>query len=778
MKQLRMRDWSRSLTKFMKAGLAALLLTAALSMSSGMLVAAPEAQATLRTTQVSPILTESHRLSAIAESQVLDVSLVLPLRNPAAAEELLRHVSTPGDPLYGKYLTPDEFHLQFSPSDDDVNVIKAFAARHNLTVNSISDNKTVIHVGGTVADINKAFNVTLFQYIAPDGRVVYGPDREPAVDESVSGRLLGILGLDNAAVLTPQCERVVPPLDIDSAIDSLEVYASTNAGLSPKDIKSVYNLTKASETGSGQVLGVFEQDTYTPSDITTYKNQFGIPNVTVTPVGVNGFNTGTKPGGGAAEVTLDIDMQLALAPGAKQILVYEGAGGSQSALDIYEKIADDNKAKEISTSWDWTESSIGSSQLLAEWAAFVQMALQGQSFFAAAGDEGAFSNETKTSYSLSLLDPASQPYVTAVGGTYLTDTPQITYTSESSWWDPSDKGRGKAGTGGGGGISVVWDMPWYQQYAWSSSSNPQGSLTMRNIPDVSLFGDYDEGGYAIYFHDPKNGAGWYGYNGTSAASPLWSAFAALANQNRASHGYANLGLANPMIYQVAEDPTKYAGDFHDIKDGSTNGYYKAVAGYDDSTGWGSFNGAPLLTDLAAPLLMPATISVTPNPVEEDVWATYTVTLNSPAPVGGTKFTLTSGTTNIGQYTIAAGSKTSSGGIKFFSTGTYSIGAQVTGYKATTNVTVLKTLEVGSVSASPNPVVVNKVFTVTVRLDNVAPTGGAKVALTWAGNNWTSITVPAGATSASWNYTDGSVGTFAIGASYGGNTVSTKLTIEK
>jgi hypothetical protein len=299
---------------------------------------------------------------------------------------------------------------------------------------------------------------------------------------------------------------------------------------------------------------------------------------------------------------------------------------------------------------------------------------------------------------------------------------------------------------------------------------------MRNIPDVSLFGDYDTGGYAIYYSDPKNGPNWYGYNGTSASSPLWSSFSALVNQQRANKGMPALGLANPLIYQIAEDPTKYAADFHDINDGSTNGYYKAVKGYDDSTGWGSFKGSALLSDMSAMEypIVPVSVSVTPNPIEVNTWGTYRATISAPAPAGGTLVTVTLGSSSIGAVTIPAGATSGTTGIEFFGTGTYTVGATVTGEEVTTSVSVVSGLKVGSVSVNPNPAVVGRVWTVTVTLDGTAPLGGTVVSLTWNGGKWTTLTVPAGETSTSWNYTDNSVGTDTIGASYGGNTVKTTL----
>jgi len=288
-------------------------------------------------------------------------------------------------------------------------------------------------------------------------------------------------------------------------------------------------------------------------------------------------------GSGAAEVTLDIELQAALATGASKILVYEGPNTTAGVIDTYNKIATDNIAKEISTSWGEAEQYETSTTRTAEQTAFKQMAAQGQTIYAAAGDSGAYDyRRTKPAVD----DPASQPYMCGVGGTSLTTNGAGgSYKSETTW----NGGSISAGAGGGG-ISSVWPIPSYQSGVVSAAS--KGSTTYRNVPDVSLDADPNTG-YAVYYN-----GGWTIYGGTSCAAPLWAAFTALVNQQRASAGKAPLGQANPAIYATAKS-SAYSLDFHDIADGSTNLYYPAVKGYDDATGWGSFQGSALLGALAA-----------------------------------------------------------------------------------------------------------------------------------------------------------------------------------
>jgi kumamolisin len=327
-------------------------------------------------------------------------------------------------------------------------------------------------------------------------------------------------------------------------------------------------------TGAGQTLALFELDGYTASDISAYESTYGLPNVPLENVLVDSATGGA--GGGAGEVTLDIELMLAVAPGASKIIVYEGPNNDQGILDTYAKIANENRAKSVSTSWGLSEDGSSSSFLQAENAIFKQMAAQGQSIFAAAGDDGANDNGS----SLSVDDPGSQPYVVGVGGTNLSTRGDGSYGSETTWHSGS--------SGGGGGVSAIWTQPDWQNGIATAVN--LGSISMRNVPDVSLDADPNTG-YAIYC----NGS-WGVWGGTSAAAPLWAGFTALVNQQRQANGLGPLGFANPSLYRIGQTGS-YGADFHDINDNSTNGHYPAVSGYDNATGWGSFNGDGLFQSL-------------------------------------------------------------------------------------------------------------------------------------------------------------------------------------
>ena len=502
-----------------------------------------------------------------SEEQQLPITVSLKLSNEADLEQKLTEMYTPGSASYGQFMTPDEFKAHYAPSQDQVNQVQAFLSKNGVQSVSIHPNGYLVSGTASVKSLNAMFGTEVHSYKSADGKTYFAPASEPKIPAELS--IQGIHGLNNVSKAHSYSHPEVTP----NAASGAPIKAGTghSGGLSPSDVNTSYNMP-TSVKGSGQVLGLFELDAFAQSDLTAYEQYYNLPNVLVTPISVDSANT-SSPGGGQAEVTLDIELMMAVAPGASNILVYEGPNTEQGMIDTYAKMASDNQAKSSSSSWGSSEGGTSSAQIQAENTIFMQMAAQGQSIFSAAGDSGANDNGS----SLSIDDPSGQPYMTAVGGTSLT-TNNGAYVSETTW------------SSGGGGISSVWPIPSWQQ-GLANSSN-KASSTMRNIPDVSLESDMSVG-YDIY-----EAGGWGTWGGTSCAAPIWAAFTALVNQERATNGMGTLGFANPAIYSIGRS-SRYGSDFHDIADGSTNGNYPAVTGFDDATGWGTPIGQGLFEDLTS-----------------------------------------------------------------------------------------------------------------------------------------------------------------------------------
>src|SRR5215469_5246756 len=126
-------------------------------------------------------------------------------------------------------------------------------------------------------------------------------------------------------------------------------------------------------------------------------------------------------------------------------------------------MADDDLAAQLSCSWSGGGPDPVSEQI------FLQMAAQGQTFFCASGDTGAYSGVPDF--------PCASPSVTQVGGTYLATDTNGNYYGEVVW----NRGGGVAGSGGVGPGVVI---PMWQLGVDMSTNG--GSTTCRNVPDVAL----------------------------------------------------------------------------------------------------------------------------------------------------------------------------------------------------------------------------------------------------------------------------------------------------
>jgi subtilase family serine protease len=255
--------------------------------------------------------------------------------------------------------------------------------------------------------------------------------------------------------------------------------------------------------GLGVNLAVFELSAYQHSDIVACANYFYGPRFTPPLVDITvdgGPLSPVCPAGdtcppdfnyyaGDIEVDADIEIQLAIAPDARHLYVYNAPNDftGQTTLDEYTKIASDNIADVVSSSWAVCENDAGAAYAQAENVIFEQMALQGQSMFGAAGDSGAFECiGDGTGNRVNVLDPTAQPWVTSVGGTSFESfnpdaKPNPSYpTGVETVWNvdnlcnsgaPSAVNDNQGGffwcangqTGaGGGGNSQFWGRPSYQ----------------------------------------------------------------------------------------------------------------------------------------------------------------------------------------------------------------------------------------------------------------------------------------------------------------------------
>jgi subtilase family serine protease len=333
-------------------------------------------------------------------------------------------------------------------------------------------------------------------------------------------------------------------------------------------------------SGAGQSLGLVEFYGYDAADLAAYFGNSGQVNkVPVNAVSTDRGSVGCLYAKGCddTEQTLDMTQALGMAPGLTQLNVYVGASDTAilSAMSVPPAGSITGKVDaQLSCSWGWGPADPATDDPL-----FKKFAAQGQSFFTAAGDSGAYGASTQYVY------PADDANVTVVGGTDLaTAGPGGPWSGETAWAE------------GGGGYYAPDNIPipsWQSAAiaAFNGRSGSKGSTTLRNSPDVAAEANFD-----FYVCADQAACTSNRYGGTSFAAPMWAGYMALVNQQAALEGQGPVGFLNAALYALGNaSGAGYAQALHDVAAGS-NGY-PAVPGFDLATGWGSPNGAGLINAL-------------------------------------------------------------------------------------------------------------------------------------------------------------------------------------
>jgi subtilase family serine protease len=675
-------------------GLAMTAVTGALASSA--LAAAPAAPAAPAGSPRSPVqpsialprsLTATHAASTGAYSSPrMSVEVALEPAHQAELNALMRALYAKGSGSYHHWLAKGQFYASFAPTSSARAAVVRYLTREGLTVVR-SASPFLVRAVGSSKHVSAAFGTTLTDYRNSRGQRFYANSAAVHLPGALAGGVYGVIGLTNMVrehdlVVRPKpvaaprgqhvrsvsCETGFPT---DAQLEALYVDGQSLAsgygagpgcsGLTPTQTNSIYSAPNAGAAakGAGQTLAVFELSAYQKSDIATwartfYGHSFSPPlanvNVDGGPLNPRCPAGDTCPSSsqgyaGDIEVDADIETQLTISPDASRIIVYNAPNDEtgQTTLDEYTRIADDDSASAVSSSWGECENDLGSALAQAENVVFEQMAAQGQSMFASAGDDGAFDClDTDGTSVVNVDDPEAQPWVTSVGGTSFenfnpdaTVRPSYPAGNVETVWNPgglcntSPSENGATGlfwcdnTGaGGGGSSQFWGRPTYQRgpgvnnpdttYANGTThcALAKAGTTCREVPDISANAD-EWTPYAEYctgnastpnsvcatFSGSQPVPGWFGIGGTSLSSPLWSGIA--ADLDGYSGGRA--GNLNPLLYSLLDgaNPGRY---FHDITGigpnqalADNNGLFPATPNYDEATGIGTPIMAALIT---------------------------------------------------------------------------------------------------------------------------------------------------------------------------------------
>ncbi len=421
---------------------------------------------------VIPAAAREHPAGAVSKSARVSFEVVLKLRDVAAAQALVKAVSTPGSASYRRYLTAAQWEARFSPTAAAVSSTRKWLASEGFRLGAVSKDRTTVSASGTAAQIEHAFGTSLENYKV-DGHIVRMATRAMSVPASVAVSVAGAMGI-NQEIATPDTAAgsaasaraaaslattspfpPAPPAFVTAKPCSIYYGAKTTTvtpkfghgypstvpdevcGYQPGQLRSAYYV--GSRTGKGVTVAVIDAygSATIAQDATRYfkMNDPGNPfsNAHFSQLDATPFANETLCGapGWATEQAIDVEAVHSMAPNAN--VLYVGAKDCINGLFSSEQQVIDNGLASVVTN-SWADSAGDLLDDVATRTAFDDLFMladtTGITVLFSSGDDG----DNFDSFGLSSADyPSSSPYVTAVGGTSLKIGKSGRQTGQLGW---------------------------------------------------------------------------------------------------------------------------------------------------------------------------------------------------------------------------------------------------------------------------------------------------------------------------------------------------------
>jgi subtilase family serine protease len=589
----------------------------------------------------------------VASSERIDVQVHLAMRNADQAAAELEAISDPDSPLFGQFLSDDDYNAKYAPTDDDVAAVRAHLEQAGMRVSYIPANRSYIAASGSTAEVERAFSTQLGLYRVGDG-VKRAPLAGAALPNEVYSRVAVVLGLYSPVSFAPRRVTVggvkpaavwhklhpndaVPPNTCsewfgqipdtqDPAYPGYAPLTYLPCGYKPGHVREAYGLSDSiryGNDGKGQSIAIV--DAYLSPTLLLDAQTYAANNDPDYPLRATQFSAQMGPGtptdpdtGWYGEQTLDVEAAHAMAPGAKIVYVGAQSAYDQDLIGAINLIIEKRLASIVSNSYGTVEQQ--GNNFVAWHSVATQAGLKGIGLYFSSGDGG---DESFGGWFPPSADfPAALDNVTAVGGTSLALGQtggvvwELGWETSASWlvaevkdadgnvtspahWDPAPPGEFVFGAGGG--TSLVYEQPkWQKGVVPPAIANIPG-VPARAVPDVAMLAD-PLTGFIIGQTDPStNQYSEFAIGGTSLACPLFAGTMAVAQQ----HASKKFGFANPLLYK------RRASAFRDVVPAevpqavalpggivATIDYpglsIKTAAGWDNVTGLGTPDGQNFL----------------------------------------------------------------------------------------------------------------------------------------------------------------------------------------
>jgi subtilase family serine protease len=587
--------------------------------------------------EVSALVRSSQDLGRVADGMALP-QLTLVLKRSAARQAALDHLVAAqlerGNPAFHQWVRPEELFAAFGPAREDIAQVTAWLAAHGFAVGRVSADGMTVGFAGTAGQVEAAFH-TEIHALSHRGEMHFANVSEPAIPRALAPVVAGItlhnffpkplshsIGAVQRNPATGAWNLVKPSPEFLTPVTPYGQFQAIGAN----DFTTIYNVnplrtgnavTGAPLTGLGATIALLNDGDAQPKDWAHYRKAFGLS-------GYKGTLTIEHPGNcgdpglneDSGEASLDIEVGSMSAPDANVILAtcpstnFNTNSGLFTALENLVSLG--TPAQVISVSYGFCEAGYGPSALQAWSQAAEEGASEGISIFVAGGDNGSAgcdndNIEAVSTLGLAVNGLASNPYVTAVGGTDFSDEvtgvsstyfaahnrkgleSALSYVPEIAWNDNCTSpvllgylnaaGMTTAGSplafcnsdvganfldivGGGGGASAVYAKPDWQAVAIEGMPNDG----VRDVPDVSMFASGGFWGHFTLFCDTIGGGAPCDYTnpddviftavgGTSVATPSFAGIMLLETQYfgqlQGSTTPVRIGNVAPRLYQLA-----------------------------------------------------------------------------------------------------------------------------------------------------------------------------------------------------------------------------------
>ena len=598
--------------------------------------------------------TPGNKVAGTTADSRIGFSVYLKMRDQAGAEAVATAVSDPNSSAYGHYLSPAQVRSRFAATDTTVQSVRNWLSSAGFTVGATASNNAYVQASGTTAQIQHAFAVQLNVY-SVRGQHRRGVDANLSLPTSILPSVVSVSGLNQSlskpltsgAAASPSVAppppgfRNAPPcgayygqkIDTTDPPYNGQQLPYAPCGYVPGQMRSAYGIAGTVQrgvSGRGQTVAIL--DAFASPTLYADAAKYASLNDPGHPLRASQFSEHVFPENAAnedlcdasgwySEQSLDVEAVHGMAPGAH--ILYVGASDClDSSLVQALNYVVARLANVVSNSYgDLGEDGIPADEIQAYNQIAIQGALEGMTINFSSGDSG---DEVANVGRPEADFPASDPWVTAVGGTSLGIGANGKTVVQTGWeTTKSTLSNGAWGPaaylyGSGGGTSRLFAEPRYQRGVVPDSlarQNQTDGNRGRVVPDISMDGDPGTGFLIGFTQTFPNGV-YYGQNrigGTSLSAPLFSGLMAVSNQlDRRDHGFVN-----PVLYRFTsrtraiDDVRHVTGgvvrvDYNnsvDATDGTTTSVrtfdFQGLAihtapGYDNVTGLGVPNGLAFL----------------------------------------------------------------------------------------------------------------------------------------------------------------------------------------